>query len=163
MSERAIHLPQVRPARPDDAEAIWRVHVRSIREACAADYTPEQLEAWAGPKRPEDYVRAQAAGERMWIAEDAAGLLGFARLAGDRVKGMYVAPDVLRRGIGSLLLSELEADAVRRAIRALTLNATLNARAFYAARGFAAAEPIVRRMGDVDVPCIPMSKTLPGG
>ena len=47
----------VRFATPADAEAICRVHVASIRESCAGDYTPQQIEAWAGPKRPEDYIR----------------------------------------------------------------------------------------------------------
>jgi putative acetyltransferase len=152
---------RVRPARPADAEAIWRLHVRSIRETCAADYPPEQIEAWAGPKRPEDYVRAVAGGERIWVAEGAAGLLGFACLAGERVRGLYVSPDAQRRGVGRLLMNELELDAARRGVVTLALNATLNARAFYAARGYTAGERIVRQMGGVDVPCVPMTKVLP--
>src|SRR5687768_12579402 len=52
----------IRRATPDDADAITPVHVASIRTLCAKDYTPEQIEAWAGWKSPEKYRAAMAAG-----------------------------------------------------------------------------------------------------
>lgn len=38
----------IRRAQHKDALEIIDSHVRSIREICEKDYTPEQIEAWAG-------------------------------------------------------------------------------------------------------------------
>jgi putative acetyltransferase len=152
---------RVRLATPADAAAIWPVHVASIREVCAGAYTPEQIEAWAGPKRPENYVRAMDRGEQLWVAEDdSRWIVGFARLDRDVLMGLYVAPAALRRGIGSALLRAAEAHALASGVETLRLNATLNAVAFYASQGYVAGERISRAMGGVDVPSIRMSKRL---
>jgi putative acetyltransferase len=160
MSQQTPATFRVRVATAADAEAIWRVHVPSIREVCAADYTPEQIEAWAGPKRPERYVGAMGEGELFWVAETVGGgeVVGFACLWKSHLKGLYVLPAALRQGIGSALLAAVEAETARRGATQLTLHSTLTARAFYEARGFVAQAPIVRRMGEVDVPCVPMFK-----
>ena len=36
----------IRQARDEDALGIISVHVNSIRNVCAKDYTSEQIEAW---------------------------------------------------------------------------------------------------------------------
>ena len=161
MSEPMPPRFHVRLAAPADAEAIWRVHIASIREVCAGDYTPQQIEAWAGPKRPEDYPRAMERGEQVWVAEDESRVVvGFACLDRDVLKGLYVAPAALRRGIGSALLRAVEAHAVARGVDTLRLGATLNAAAFYESQGYVAGGRITRAMGGVDVPSIRMAKRL---
>jgi putative acetyltransferase len=163
MNTQQPQCVRVRPATAHDAPAIWIVHVRSIREVCAGDYTPEQIEAWAGPKQPEDYIRALAGGEQLWVAEIGSAVAGFACLRGNKLRGLYVGPTSQRRGVGSALLNAVEAAATQQGISTLTLNSTFTARTFYEARNFRADEPIVRRMGGTDVPCIPMSKNLGTG
>ena len=155
---------RIRIATPADAEEIWRVHVASIRSACTSHYTPEQIEAWAGPKRPENYTRAMAGGEQFWVAEDeSSAVVGFACLDRDVLMGLYVAPTALRRGIGSALLRTAELHAMLHAADTLRLGATLNAAAFYELHGYIAGERITRQMGGVEVPSIRMSKRLSAG
>ena len=52
---------EVRLATPADAEEIHRVHLASVRTLCARDYTPEQIQAWAGFRHPDNYRRWLAA------------------------------------------------------------------------------------------------------
>src|SRR5687767_13662100 len=62
---------RIRRATLDDAEALCDLHIRSIRVLCAADYTPQQIEAWAGRKKPELYRQAMTdGGETMFVAVD---------------------------------------------------------------------------------------------
>lgn len=150
----------IRSARPEDAEAICRMHVASIRVLCARDYTPDQIEAWAGPKKAADYVRGLGAGEAMYVAEVDGELLGFGCRSGKELRALYVAPTVAGRGVGTALLERIEDDAFAAGIRALELQSTITAASFYQARGYTREEPVARLMRGVAVPCIPMRKTL---
>ena len=150
----------VRPGVPDDAEAIWRVHVASIRLVCASHYTPEQIEAWAGPKRPGDYVRVMSNGGRFWVAVNDGDIVGFASLNGDTIYGLYVAPGMQRQGIGAALLCAAEAGATDAGVETLKLGATLNAEAFYRAQGYVSDGHASRTMTGVEVPSVRMSKLL---
>ena len=150
----------IRPARPEDAEAICQVHVRSIRVLCAQDYTPDQIEAWAGPKRAADYVRGLEAGEAMCAAEVRGEILGFGCRYGDELRGLYVAPTAVARGIGTFLLKRIEDDALAAGIHLMQLHSTLTAAAFYEKRGYSRGEPVARVMRGVAIPCIPMKKQL---
>lgn len=151
----------IRAARPEDAEAICRVHVTSIRVLCARDYTPAQIEAWAGPKCAADYVRGLEAGEAIYVAETHGEIVGFGCRNGDELRALYIAPATTGRGVGTELLKRIEADALTAGIRSLWLHSTLTAAAFYQARGYIRGEPVARLMRGVPIPCIPMRKSLP--
>ena len=153
----------IRVALPDDAEAIWRAHVESIRVLCAPHYSPQQIEAWAGPKRPDDYRNALGRGEAMYVAESDGRLLGFACRSGDELRGLYVAPSAVGKGVGTALLSRIERDAMAQGVITLRLHSTVNSTAFYQRHGYVAAEPVSRMMNRVAIPCVPMSKVLSDG
>lgn len=150
----------IRPARPEDAEAICRLHVTSIRVLCAADYPPDQIEAWAGPKRAADYVRGLEAGEAMYVAKVRGEILGFGCRYGDELRGLYIGPTATGRGVGTSLLKRIEDDAVAAGIHLLQLHSTLTAAAFYEKRGYSRGEPVARVMRGVAIPCVPMKKHL---
>ena len=150
----------IRTARPEDAEAICRLHVASIRVLCARDYTPEQIEAWAGPKRAADYVRGMETSEAMYVAEARGGLLGFGCRFVDELRALYVAPIPTGGGVGTTLLERIEDDALAAGIHLLQLHSTLTAAAFYEKRGYSRGEPFARVMRRVAIPCIPMKKQL---
>jgi ribosomal protein S18 acetylase RimI-like enzyme len=150
----------VRRATHADAPAICAMHVDCIRRSCANDYTPEQIEAWAGPKKPENYTSALDKGETMFVAEVDGTIVGFGAMRQDKIVGMYIAPEFQRRGIGQRLLATLESDARLHGIEILTLHSTLNALAFYKSQGFIAGERIDRAMQGVAVPCVRMTKDL---
>jgi GNAT superfamily N-acetyltransferase len=158
-----MHSFAIRHATPADSAAIFELHVASIRAHCTGHYTPEQIEAWIAPKRPENYARAMNDGEAMFVAESAMGALaGFGSIQGDEVHAVYVAPGRAGGGIGSALLGELEAHARRAGVRVIRLRSSINAVGFYERHGY-------RRPGDggggfraagVEIPCIALSKEL---
>jgi len=159
--EETTAQPIIRRATPDDAEAITPVHVASIRTLCAKDYTPEQIDAWAGWKSPEKYRAAMAAGEVFFVAEVDGGVVGFSVLFGDEVKAVYLHPDHVGRGIGRRLLEAVEAEARANGVPELKLTSTLTSVRFYESCGYTRGDlhqhPVT---GGVTLPCVHFSKRL---
>ncbi|MFB4424957.1 N-acetyltransferase family protein [Streptomyces sp. QL37] len=122
---------RLRAAETGDAEAITRVFLAS--RAAALPYLPrvhsdEDTLAWI--------TDGVLPGSRVWVAEDAAGeLLGFASLDGDELDQLYLRPDTLRRGVGTLLLERVK-EASRGELGLYTFRRNSAARAFYERHGF---------------------------
>jgi putative acetyltransferase len=154
----------IRRATVDDAEAICDLHVSSIRELCAADYTPQQIEAWAGRKRPEPYAEAMTdARETMFVAVENHGrdrLVGFVAFKESELYGLYIAPQHIRRGAGTALLGAAEAAMRLGGVTQVKLRSTLTAVTFYLRRGYSRGDDAIARMSGVEIPCVWMSKTL---
>ncbi|MFJ9886469.1 GNAT family N-acetyltransferase [Streptomyces sp. NPDC091287] len=128
---------RLRPATPNDAEAVTRVFLAS--RAAAMPYLPrvhsdEDTLAWI------THVVLPTSTE-VWVAEETeegGELLGFAVLAGDdELDHLYLRPDALRRGIGSRLLAEVRG-AAEGALKLYVFQRNAAARAFYERHGFTA-------------------------
>ncbi len=153
---------RIRPAVPGDAVHILRTHQASIAELCSGHYTPGQIEAWIGPRTADDYVKALEAA-RVYVAEEGSQLVGFAMVdvKAGIVLATYVHPDHVGRGVGSLLLGAVEAEAESSGLTKLWLNATLNSVPFYQARGYESLGPATNTLpGGVNLPCVRMEKKL---
>lgn len=152
----------IRPANAADAEAILHVHTESLMVLCAADYTPEQLAGWS--KLPVDgqwLPRKFAAGDVVLVVEAADGLAGFGERAGGEIRAVYVHPLHARRGIGSMLLRELERSAVAAGIEQLRLDSSVTAEGFYRRRGYVADSRAIHDCGNgTRLECVRMSKRL---
>ncbi|HEY3501627.1 MAG TPA: GNAT family N-acetyltransferase [Actinocatenispora sp.] len=124
----------VRPATPADAPAVADIHRAS--RAATMPYLPPQRRTRAEVVAWADAL-IDGAGTVL-VAEctaDPPVVLGYAALDGAVLDHLYVRPDAMRRGIGTLLLDEV----IRRGPRVLTLHvfeANTAARAFYARHGF---------------------------
>jgi putative acetyltransferase len=150
----------IRRATSVDAQEIYHLHIDSIRMICAADYTPEQIKAWADPKQPQDYIDAMANGEIIFVAEESDRLSGFASLFGSEVRAVYVSPAAVRKGVGAALLAAVESKAIDAGLKTLDLRSSLTAVPFYVSQGYVRGNCDVHRMSGVDIPCIRMSKQL---
>lgn len=128
----------IRRARAADAAAIVRLFHSTIHAVNARDYTRRQLLAWS-PSIPdaEAWIAARWPSRLTFVAVEAANVVGFAEL-GPRghVDCLYCRHDRQRMGIGSALLSAIEAQATADRIVTLTAESSITALPFFAARGF---------------------------
>ena len=101
------------------------------------------------PWTPNAGPPSSAPGILWWPWTESGQLLGFADLEPDgHLDHLFVHKDHQRRGIGTLLLTAIEAIARREAIPVLRTEASLTARPFFEAHGFALlAEQTVRVRG----------------
>ncbi len=155
-------LMNIRRAMITDTERMCRMHKASISTLCRSHYTPEQIDAWAGPKRPEHYeplIRNLI----VFVMEEGEDIVGFATLdsCAANIRALYVSPAVVGCAVGTKLLEALESEAQRLALPRLSVSATLNSVGFYKGRGYSptgAAEHVLPQ--GVSLPCMRMEKAL---
>ncbi|MDC0714078.1 GNAT family N-acetyltransferase [Stigmatella sp. ncwal1] len=153
----------LRAASAGDQHALWRLHTRSITSLCQGAYSSHELRTWVELLRPEAYLPADPP-RTVLVAEQEDQLVGFGQL--DPVRGeleaLYVSPDTVGLGVGSALLSALETLAWRANVRAMTLDASLNAEPFYRARGYVPLHAARRILtSEVHLVCTRMQKRQP--
>lgn len=123
----------IRLCGPADLPALLGLFRQAVHTACAGDYTPAQLEAWA-PAEPDRAAWADKLSRETFLAaEEDGALLGFAALDGDYLDLLYVRPDRLRQGIAAILCDFLERQCPGERIR---VHASKTALPFFEARGY---------------------------
>jgi GNAT superfamily N-acetyltransferase len=147
----------IRPALDDDAADISAVILRALRETNAKDYADEIIARIEQSFSP-DAVRTLIAKRTVFVATIGSRLVGTASLDGNVVRTVFVAPDVQARGIGKLLMAEVEKLARDRNIAALSVPSSITAEGFYARLGFEA----VRDSYHGDERTIIMERSLDG-
>lgn len=125
---------EIRPGRVGDIAQIFAVHRDSVTALYTTHYTEAQIRDWLSGRSAEMYLPAIEGG-RLWVAEDG-GVIGFAEIDGTELTKLFVRGDRSRRGVGRALL-HTALEAIRRSgASSAVLEATTNARAFYAQQGF---------------------------
>jgi len=131
----------IRIATLDDAEAMASIFYNAIRYTNIKDYSPSQIEAWAGPSPAPDKWRARFSTrpEMLTFVASVHGLVvGFADFEPDgRVDCVYVHHEHQRRGVASGLLIRVEQEARRRRLTRLYSEASITALPLFKHQGFA--------------------------
>ena len=150
----------LRPIHFEEVAAILGLIERAIERGCREHYNPAQRRAVF-----LTYARglfAEALGPFESIAavrEDVP--VGFAQFdpATDRLRALFVEGDVQNRGVGKLLLGEIERRARRHGGKRLHGAMSLNAVPFYATAGFRALNgPELLASAGISVPVVRMEK-----
>jgi putative acetyltransferase len=152
----------LRCATLEDAPAILRVHMASIRGLGRESYTSAQVEAWCGDRTAQSYT-SPIKEQFMLVAETQGQVMGFAQLDAKQstVVAIYVSPAFARQGIGSELLRGIEEHALSLGLSELRLQASLNAVPFYSGAGYTAGQLSQHVVGNgVSLPCLAMSRAL---
>ncbi len=134
---------RIRPANPDDAEAIKDAHLDSILSIGPAYYPSELVQAWSAGLTPDLYINAMNGGEAFFVAtgtlDDKVAVLGFSTHSDRRAQdgtSVYVRGRAARKGIGTLLLRQAEDHARAHGATSLQIQASLAGVEFYRVNGF---------------------------
>jgi len=132
----------IRAYLPDDLPAVVSVFQRAVRETAAADYTAEQVSAWA-PEDPDLAAWASRLEDGgVFVCVRDGRIAGFARVdEAGCVDLLFVDPALQRRGIASELLAAVRDWAVARGIDSLRAHVSITARPFFERSGFAVLRP----------------------
>lgn len=141
MERRTPSDVTVRPYRPEDWDAIARIHDTARLDELRCSVGVEAFLTLAETHEEEGLFDGE-----LWVAEVADGadpepvVAGFATFADAELTWLYVDPARQRRGIGRVLLGHvLEADDSAR-IECTVLAGNDNARALYESAGFVVVE-----------------------
>ncbi|OEZ49099.1 putative acyltransferase [Janthinobacterium sp. MP5059B] len=152
----------LRPALPDDIDALWVLRTVAVRFSCATHYAAEQITVWTASPVPDSYAAMLAAGGGI-VAMQNETIAGYAMLDVDKheVDAVFVDPSRAGLGIGKRLLAALEQLARGHGIARLHLSASLNAVPFYAAAGFTALrEQAYAHPSGISLASVAMEKAL---
>ncbi len=128
---------KVREFRAGDEPALREVFFSAIHGTAAADYTPEQVNAWAPVEFDRERWAERLRGIAPFVAEDGGAIVGYADVQRDGyIDHFFVAASAGRRGVGSALMRRIHATAAARGIPALYSNVSLTARPFFEHWGF---------------------------
>jgi L-amino acid N-acyltransferase YncA len=142
----------IREARPEDADAIATIHVRSWQAAYAGLLPREALAAMSIPDRADrwrSWLEPLAPGVRVWVADEDGRIIGFSSTGPSRdsdaaehraeVYTIYLAPDVVGTGRGRALFAHAMEELRRTGSRSAelwVLTRNERARRFYEAAGW---------------------------
>lgn len=126
-----------RPGTAQDGPHLLRLHQRAIFVLGQDFYDMKTLESWAHGLRVDGYRQVMEEGEQFELAVSDDRILGFCSTKQTQIYGLFVDPDMARRGVGSALLARatkrLQATHPR---QALSLMASLAAVDFYTHHGW---------------------------
>lgn len=129
-------MVQIRRFESSDAKAVSNVIRTTMRISNAVDYPIERLQPLIDYFSPEKVEQLSYERDCL-VAEEEGEIIGTAALEGDELVTFFVDPQHQGRGIGSILLKEIEAIALRYGRRELKVDASLAGTAFYERHGYA--------------------------
>jgi len=140
----------IRPARPEDAEAIARVHVATWRAAYAHAVPADTLAGVDVGERTELWKRFLAGGTAIFVGEIEGEIRGFASVGESRdgpgvgeLFAIYVLPEAWGTGLATGLIERGEEELRARGFKSATLNVLADnprARRFYERQGWIRGE-----------------------
>ena len=131
---------RIRSANPTDADELLAIR-RDAITALAEEYGRVAAERWATAAHPDRAAKAIATNS-VWVTECGSKVVGWVEVSGATIESLYVSSAAARRGVGSSLLAHAERQIRDAGASIAYLDASPNAEAFYARRGY-------RRVGEV--------------
>ena len=133
-----IQATAIRPYRHADASDTLAVFLAAVTETAAADYSPEQIQAWARPEARELSTWHVAMQERnSYVVTVNGSPVGFSDVSSQGHIGMlFVAPRHQRQGVARQLIGYVESHARQAQMTELTADVSITARPFFECCGF---------------------------
>ena len=157
---QTLPKPALRPFLPADVPVLAAIFAASIEELTGDDYSEAQQEAWMAAAEDEEFGK-RLASDLTLIATLEGSPVGFASLRGtDHIRMLYVHPAVTGQGIATMLVDALEKLAGGRGATSLSVDASDNAQAFFAKRGYTAQQRNSVTINDEWLANTTMKKTL---
>ncbi len=159
-----VRVVAIRPYRLSDAADTMAIFLGAVTETAAADYSPEQIQAWAQPEARELSTWHAAMNARnSYVATVDGEPAGFSDVdPKGYIDMMFVSPRFLRLGVARQLLGHVEAHAHSARLTELTANVSITARPFFERYGFVVEAEQHPVMVGVQLTNYAMKKKLPG-
>ena len=163
MSPQASNAPaaSLRPFLAGDTPVLAAILSAAIFDLTGDDYDNDQQEAWAAIADDEPALAARLGAALTLVAERAGAPVGFIALTDNRtIDLLYVHPDVVGEGIGTLLCDAIERLATARGAKSITVDASDTALDFFRKRGYIARQRNTVTLGTVWIGNTTVEKTL---
>ncbi len=140
---------KIRTSTDSDVASIAALFTESVHKIAARSYTPMQLVAWA-PEPPDlGQWRSRLALAETLVAELDGAMAGFISYTGSgHIELLFTSPEFSRKGVASMLYECAVRILDARDVKALSTDASIEARTFFESKGFnVVEEQVVERKG----------------
>ena len=153
--------PYIRRYAPGEEASLFDIYFTAIHLVACRDYTPEQVQAWAPRDIDVALWKNKIREINPFVADLNGELVGYADLQSNGyIDHFFVSGEHPRRGIGSLLMKKILAEAVSLGAPLLTSNVSRTAQPFFQRFGFAVTEQRYPEVRGVVVPNALMSRRM---
>lgn len=126
-------------ANPNDAEGMREVLIQSVQWLCATDHQNKEpaIANWCKNKtiaNITEWINNPANFTLLATAEDK--IVGVGMIQNNKILLLYLLPDFINKGIGKMLLGQLERHAKQNHIQEVEVNSTITALDFYLSQGY---------------------------
>ncbi|MBT3721381.1 GNAT family N-acetyltransferase [archaeon] len=150
---------KVRKFRKEDTSKVCYFVRRNMKEILPDFYPKDVVEFLYKHETPKKFLKRGK--NRIYIVvTKKKRILGIAGLEENDVKSFFVNPSYHKKGIGNLLISEIEKIAKLRKLKTLTVHSSFNAEGFYAKCGFKKIRKFANKVGPIILEGIFMEKKL---
>lgn len=118
-----------------DAKAVSHIITRNLVEINCRDYPIEVIRFMKGLYTAE-YLIDVMDKRHMIVASDKSEVIGISALEDNAIYTVFVNPDYHGKGIGAMLMKEIECYALSKGINKVILYASLSAYEFYSKLGY---------------------------
>lgn len=132
------HHPSIRPYQADDATVTLKIFTTAITRIAAADYSPEQVRAWAQPgQRSAAEWHLDMLKRNSFVATASDEVVGFSDVDEyGYIDMIFVDPQHQRQGVARALLESVRRQARDLYATSLTADVSITARPFFESQGF---------------------------
>jgi putative acetyltransferase len=153
---------KLRPFDKKDLDEVLDLFRETVHAINAADYSPEQLDAWA-PERPDKHAwEERLTSSSSFVVETGGRIVGFGNLTAEgRVDTLYVHKNSQKEGIGAAIIMRLIAEAKSKRMRRIDTFASITARPFFEKEGFTVEREYERKRNGISFVNYVMALELP--
>ena len=130
----------IRAATANDVPAISALVQHTVRTSNGRDYPPQAVELIVANFVPAK-VGQRMAERDVFVCQKDDRIVGTIALGRDRLRSLFVDPELQQAGIGARLVAHLEAHARKVGVSELKLSSSLTARGFYERLGYRLIQP----------------------
>jgi putative acetyltransferase len=145
--------PYIRRYVAGEESSLFDIYFTAIHLVASHDYTPEQVQAWAPRDLNVDLWRSKMREINPFVADLNGELVGYADVQSNGyIDHFFVSGKHPRRGVGSLLMRRILAEAASLSTPLLTSNVSRTAQPFFQAFGLVISEQRYPEVRGVVVP-----------
>jgi GNAT superfamily N-acetyltransferase len=155
-----VNDPSIRDLLPDDLEEFRRMVCATIDQSYAGVYSSGAIRFFKEYHSLEN-IRSDAAHGQTIVALDKGEIIGTGTLLGSNIRRVFVVPSLQGRGLGGMIMAELERRAAEAMADIVDLDSSMVSVDFYRRRGYQEGErSSIGLEGGETLEYVPMRKSI---
>ncbi|MDX8403998.1 MAG: GNAT family N-acetyltransferase [Mariprofundaceae bacterium] len=120
-----------------EEDVLWQLLYNTVHHVNIKDYSKEQVGAWAPDDWDKEQWKERLLRSRPFVVEVEDEILGFAELeSSGHIDCFFCAHHWQGKGVGSMLLNAIEAEAKKLTLTYIFTEASITAKSFFEKKGF---------------------------